>query len=91
MEVSNSTGQNTNVRVTGTGGNKLLDCDTEGGSTEVVSGEISSGDTMKCSVSSDCCIEFSLDDTRLIRWFATAPGRVELMEVEKGVYAIRTP
>ena len=95
MEVSNGTGQNTDYRVSGTGGSGQPEGGNAGGfhrCKDYAKGELTPYTAEKCveCFEGSFYVEFVVDNTKIVRWFASNPGRVDLVEVDKGVYAIRT-
>lgn len=97
MEVSNGTGQNTDYRISGTGGSGSPDPGTGTGGffrcKDYAKGELPAYSAHKCECpDGSFYVEFIVDHTKIVRWFASNPGRVELIAVdkEKGVYAVQT-
>lgn len=93
MEVSNGTGQNTDYRVSGTGGSGQMDTGVGGffRHKDHAKGQLLPKTSQKCECfEGSFYVEFIVDNTKIVRWFAKNPGWVELIEVKEGVFAIQT-
>ncbi|HEX3532305.1 MAG TPA: hypothetical protein VH988_35035 [Thermoanaerobaculia bacterium] len=98
MQVSNSTGRNTDYRVgaSGGGGGSNLSFSGSGSTTSstatLVGGLLSPGDTELCPNSWPCTVAFMIDGNVVItRDFTEDPGLVALIEAEGGYDLSITP
>jgi hypothetical protein len=87
MQVSNSTGRNTDYRVGASGGTNRMTADTD---SSLVNGQLAPGDSAFYDRSGSCTVDFVMDGTVVASGsFSDDPGQVTLVE-QDGRYLIQT-
>jgi hypothetical protein len=86
MQVSNSTGRNTDYRIGASGGSNMMTTDT---GSSWSNGQLAPGESATCDGSGACTVRFFIDGKVVEASFPDDPGQVTLVE-QDGEYLIQT-